>query len=73
VLKRFVLENGSSTTETAEEVKQLKAENERRETELAKSRAEEVQKLKVENESLEIDKKKLVEEKETLPVEEKGL
>jgi hypothetical protein len=48
----------------------LKAENERRETELAKSTAEEVQKLKEENESLEIDKKKLVEEKEKL-VEEK--
>jgi hypothetical protein len=70
--QKIALENDSSTTET-EEVKQLKAEKERRETELAKSKAEEVQKSKVENdESLEIDKKKWVAETDEM-VEEKKL
>jgi hypothetical protein len=70
--QHMALKNDSSTTEE-EEVKQLlKAENERREIELAKSTAEEVQKLMVENESLEIDKKQLLEEKDTL-VEENNL
>jgi hypothetical protein len=57
---------------TAEEVKQLRADNERRETELAKKEtAEEGQKLKVGISSLEIDKKKLVEEKEELVYDNK--
>jgi hypothetical protein len=67
--QEITLENGSSANET-DEVKQLKAQlkalMERLGAELTASTPEEVQKLKRECENLEIDKKKLVEEKKEL-------